>query len=81
MKHLIYTLMLLFTSTGVCAQETRQMEKLDRAPVALPSSSGRGIFLSWRFLGTDHLNTKFDVIRNGTVIKSDLSVTNFSDII
>ena len=80
MKHLIYTLMLLFTSTGVCAQETRQMEKLDRAPVALPSSSGRGIFLSWRFLGTDYLNTKFDVIRNGTVIKSDLSVTNFSDI-
>ena len=42
---------------------TSQMEKLDRAPVALPSSSGRGIFLSWRFLGTDHLNTKFDVIR------------------
>ncbi|MCI6829974.1 MAG: rhamnogalacturonan lyase, partial [Prevotella sp.] len=80
MKHLIYTLMLLFTSTGVSAQETRQMEKLDRAPVALPSSSGRGIFLSWRFLGTDYLNTKFDVIRNGTVIKSDLSVTNFSDI-
>ena len=57
-----------------------QMEYLDRAPVALPSSSGRGIFLSWRFLGTDYLNTKFDVIRNGTVIKSDLSVTNFSDI-
>ena len=80
MKHLIYALMLLFTSTGVSAQETRQMEKLDRAPVALPSSSGRGIFLSWRFLGTDYLNTKFDVIRNGTVIKSDLSVTNFSDI-
>ena len=80
MKHLIYTLMLLFTSTGVSAQETRQMEKLDRAPVALPSSGGRGIFLSWRFLGTDDLNTKFDVIRNGTVVKSDLGVTNFSDI-
>ena len=80
MKHLIYTLMLLITSTGVSAQELGQMEKLDRAPVALPSSSGRGIFLSWRFLGTDYLNTKFDVIRNGTVIKSDLGVTNFSDI-
>ena len=44
MKHLIYTLLLLFTSTGVSAQEMAQMEKLDRAPVALPSSSGRGIF-------------------------------------
>ena len=80
MKHLIYTLLLLFTSTGVSAQEMAQMEKLDRAPVALPSSGGRGIFLSWRFLGTDDLNTKFDVIRNGTVVKSDLGVTNFSDI-
>ena len=80
MKHLFYTLLLLFTPIGIGAQEMEQMEYLDRAPVALPSSSGRGIFLSWRFLGTDYLNTKFDVIRNGTVIKSDLSVTNFSDI-
>ena len=56
-----------------------QMEKLDRAPVALPASSGKGVFLSWRFLGTDNLQTKFDVVRNGSTIKRDLSVTNFTD--
>ena len=56
-----------------------QMEKIGRAPVALPSSTGKGIFLSWRFLGTDDLQTKFDVIRNGSVIKSNLSVPNYTD--
>ena len=56
-----------------------QMEKIDRAPVALPAASGRGVFVSWRFLGTDNMHTKFDVIRNGSIIKRDLTVTNFTD--
>ncbi len=50
MKHLLYTL-LLFTSTSVSAQEVEQMEKLDRAPVALPASTGRGMFLTADLLG------------------------------
>ena len=49
-----------------------QMEKLDRAPVALPASSGKGVFLSWRFLGTDNLQTKFDVVRNGSIMGQHL---------
>ena len=52
-----------------------QMEKIDRAPVALPASSGKGIFLSWRFLGTDDLQTKFDIVRDGSTIKRDLTVS------
>ena len=56
-----------------------QMEKLDRGPVALPASSGSGNFVSWRFLGTDDSNTRFDLVCNGTTIATDLEVSNYKD--
>ena len=56
---------------------TTQMEKLDRGLVALPASSGN--FVSWRFLGTDDSNTHFDLVRNGSTIATDLTVSNFKD--
>ena len=56
-----------------------QMEKLDRGLVALPANSGSGNFVSWRFLGTDDNNARFDLVRNGTTIVSDLEVTNYKD--
>jgi rhamnogalacturonan endolyase len=55
------------------------MEKLDRGLVALPANSGSGNFVSWRFLGTDDNNARFDLLRNGTTIASDLEVTNYKD--
>lgn len=42
----------------------RQMEKLNRAPVATLNKDGN-VFISWRFLGTDPKNTAFDIYRNG----------------
>lgn len=54
-----------------------QMEKLGRGVVALPQT--KGIFISWRLLGTDDARTTFDVIRNGKVIAEDLTVSNYSD--
>jgi rhamnogalacturonan endolyase len=54
-----------------------QMEKLGRGVVALPQA--KGIFISWRLLGTDDAKTTFDVIRNGAVIAEDLNVSNYSD--
>ena len=57
-----------------------QMEKLGRGVVVLPNASGGGRFISWRFLGTDNpQRTTFDLLRNGTVVKSDLTVTNYKD--
>ena len=56
-----------------------QMEKLDRGLVALPASSGSGNFVSWRFLGTDDNNTRFDLVCNGTTIATDLEVSNYKD--
>lgn len=56
-----------------------QMEKLDRGLVALPASSGSGNFVSWRFLGSDDNDTRFDIICNCTTIATDLEVTNYND--
>ena len=36
------------------------MERLDRGLVALPAA-GKGIYLSWRLLGTDSKNVCFDI--------------------
>ncbi len=59
---------------------TSQMELLDRGVVALPNGSGSGNFVSWRFLGTDNEdNTRFDVVRNGTTIATNLYKTNYKD--
>ena len=59
-----------------------QAEKLGRGVVAIPRSIGgdNGRFVSWRFLPTDDEFTTFDVVKNGTVIKSDLNtVTSYWD--
>jgi rhamnogalacturonan endolyase len=54
-----------------------QMEKLDRAPVALKAQGG-GIFLSWRLLGTDDADaTTFDVLADGEPVVTNLSNTNY----
>ena len=89
MKHLICTFMLLCATMGINATgghdsnpfftPAKQMEYLDRAPVALPATGGKGIFLSWRILGTDAPGILFDIVKDGTTIMSDLKVSNFTD--
>ena len=54
-----------------------QMERLGRGVVALPQS--KGIFVSWRLLGTDDARTTFDVIRDGKTIAEGLTATNYAD--
>ncbi|WP_066679716.1 MULTISPECIES: rhamnogalacturonan lyase [unclassified Chryseobacterium] len=49
----------IFLSQTIFAQ--RQMEYLKRGIVAIPSESG--VFVSWRLLGTEEQNAKFDVYR------------------
>ena len=83
MKKTILALMSFQLAVGsLMAQYTpvSQMEKLDRGVVALPRSTGTGIFLSWRLLGTDDpATTTFDVVRNGETINENLAKTNFED--
>lgn len=58
---------------------TRQAEYLDRGLVAV--NTEEGVFLSWRFLGTDDENTAFNVYRDGKVItdKPVTDKTNYVD--
>lgn len=71
MKKLVYIISLLiislliitvFSSLEIAAASPRQMEKLDRGLVAVQTNNG--IFISWRLLGTEDMNTGFNVSTN-----------------
>lgn len=58
---------------------TRKMEYLERGLIA--AQCERGIFLSWRWLGTESGDTKYNVYRDGERINAfPLNVTNFTDV-
>jgi rhamnogalacturonan endolyase len=68
----------LALSASAQVTPTSQMEKLDRGLVAVPAQS-KGVFLSWRLLGTDSKETRFNVIRDGVTIAAGLKGTNYVD--
>jgi len=57
----------------------RQVEALDRGLVAI--KTGEGVFLSWRYLGTDRENTTFDLYRDGVKLNDSAITdrTNYTD--
>lgn len=75
---MIISMLWLTTSAIAQVTPTSQMEKLDRGLVAVPAQN-KGVFLSWRLLGTDTEETTFNVIKNGTTIATGLKVTNYID--
>ena len=83
MNKLRLFMMALLTEAAISinAQVTpvSQMEKLDRGLVAVPVSATSN-FVSWRLLGTDNKSTTtFDLLRDGSVIASGLTKTNYQD--
>ena len=78
-KILLASMLTASAAIGANAQvtPTSQMEKLDRGLVVV-KQSGLKKMLSWRFLGTDDWQTTFDVLKNGEVIATDLTATNYS---
>ena len=73
---------IIFYGLTASAQVTpvSQMEHLSRGLVVVPGSTS-GQFVSWRFLGTDDEDaTTFDILRDGKVIRSNLSdATSYTD--
>ncbi|MBT2700931.1 fibronectin type III domain-containing protein [Bacillus sp. ISL-40] len=57
----------------------RQMEDIDRAPVAMKTEEG--VFVSWRMLGTDPEGVSFNVYRDGEKVNSKpiTTSTNYVD--
>ncbi|MBP3849432.1 MAG: rhamnogalacturonan lyase [Prevotella sp.] len=83
MNKLRLFMMALLTEAAISinAQVTpvSQMEKLDRGLVAVPVSATSN-FVSWRLLGTDNKAAiSFDLLRDGSVIASGLTKTNYQD--
>lgn len=75
-KLILSVAMALLTFFPCFAQ--RQMEKLDRGLVAMKADGG--IFLSWRVLGEEYYDVKYNVYRNGTKLNSEpLNVSNYTD--
>lgn len=81
MKHIkSFTLFLSFIFLFLNSiSATRQMEYLNRGLVAVKVSSG--VYLGWRFLGTDSSATGFNIYRNNVKINATpiTSSTNFTD--
>ncbi|MCD7720942.1 MAG: hypothetical protein LUI09_01800, partial [Prevotellaceae bacterium] len=51
-------------------------EKLDRALVAVPASSGN--FVSWRVLPEEYYDVTYNLYCNGTLLKEGLTVSNYT---
>lgn len=75
MNKLLTTLILILLAMPMMAQ--RVTDKLDRGLIAMKVSSG--VYVSWRLLGEEYYDVKFNLYRNGTKIAENLNVTNFTD--
>src|SRR4051794_38132705 len=75
------TLCLLLALAGILtgtAHAAKQMENINRGVVAV--STGSGIYVGWRLLGTDPANVSFNVYRSGTLVSGLIAnSTNFLD--
>lgn len=65
------------TAKATAQRQTREVEYLDRGLVAVRVDGG--VYLSWRWLGTEADNTTYDIYRNGVKIVSGLNNTNYTD--
>ncbi|MEE1541751.1 MAG: hypothetical protein UF067_04720 [Paludibacteraceae bacterium] len=76
---LVFAALLSVMATGFANAASRQMEALDRGVVAVKVNGG--VYLSWRFLGTDNASAGFNIYRDGVLINSApvTSSTNYTD--
>ncbi len=57
----------------------RQVEDMGRGLVAVKNENG--VFVSWRWKGTESIDTKYNLYKNGTKLNSEpMSLTNYTDI-
>ncbi len=72
----VVILMAMVLSLGLPAMAQRYVDKLDRALVAVPASSGN--FVSWRVLATEYYDVTYNLYCNGSLLKSGLEVSNYT---
>ncbi|HEY1090489.1 MAG TPA: hypothetical protein VGE47_05305 [Burkholderiaceae bacterium] len=78
MRQALIALFLATISGAQAASAAKQMERLDRGVVAL--STAQGVFLSWRLLGTEAQEVRFNVYRDERKLNAEpQALTNFVD--
>src|SRR5688572_23559318 len=77
-RTLCFSALLMMLGLAGTANAAKQMENINRGVVAV--STGSGIYVGWRLLGTDPANISFNVYRGGTLISSPITnSTNYLD--
>ena len=75
MKKLFILALFGLMTVGVSAQ--RATDKLDRGLVAVKASGG--IFCSWRITAEEYYDVTYNLYRDGTLVKSGLTTSNYMD--
>ena len=75
-RFFIMSALLLTMVVGAFAQ--RKTDALDRGLVAIQTANG--VYCSWRILGEEYYDVKYNLYRDGTKVNSEpLSASNYSD--
>lgn len=76
---LLFVILLLIQAEPlkIEAKGERQMEALNRGTVAVQTENG--VFISWRLLGTEPPDLKFDVYKNGVLEAEGIDSINYQD--
>ena len=76
MNHRLTLLTVWAVMFAAVVQAQEQLERLSRGVVAI--KNGNNTFVSWRVLATDGDDVTFDLLRDGKVVQSNLTVSNVS---
>lgn len=78
-KRILFLLFASWMCIGTLFSASRQMEYLDRGVVAVKVNNG--VFISWRYLGTDDPSIGFNIYRDGTKVNASpiTTKTNYVD--
>jgi len=74
----ILLLFALIMMSVLTAYSQRKTDALDRGLIAMKTTNG--VYCSWRILGEEYYDVKYNLYRDGTKVNSEpLSVSNYSD--
>lgn len=73
-----FLLLALIMMSVLTAYSQRKTDALDRGLIAMKTTNG--VYCSWRILGEEYYDVKYNLYRDGTKVNSEpLSVSNYSD--
>ncbi len=61
------------------SEQPRRMERLDRGAFGATAPSG-GVYLSWRLLGSEPMDTVFNIYKNEQKLVDFINNTNYTDL-